>query len=92
LICAANCSGVLADDQRAGVLDALAHRRVFQRLLHAGADLVDHFLRQALGAEDAVVGHAVHRLQAHFLEGRHVRQRGQALRRGHHDGDQAAFP
>ena len=38
------------------------------RALRTGVDLVHHILGQALGPHDAVVGHAVHRLQAQFLK------------------------
>lgn len=48
-------------------------------------------LGRPLGAYDAVVRHAVHLLQAHFLEGGYVGQRGHALRRRHHQAHQVLF-
>src|SRR6476659_5092765 len=60
----------VADDERAGLLDALLHRRVGERLHHRVVDLVDDLLRHAPGAVDAVEGRPVDRLETDLLEGR----------------------
>src|SRR5574343_1405136 len=53
--------GAVAHDQGAGGLDALAHARVLQSLGGGGVHLVHHLFWQAFGAQQAVIGHAVHR-------------------------------
>src|SRR5215831_9467094 len=81
----------VADDDRAGVLDALLHRRIVERLAHRVVDLVDDVLRQPLGPVDAVVRRPVDRLEADLLERRNVGQHGETLRRRDDDRDEAAF-
>jgi hypothetical protein len=84
----ANCSGVLPM-----ISEPVSSMRLrtpgsasatFFRVGHLG----HHGRRRALGRQHAVVGHAVDGFQPHFLEGGHVGQLRQALRRSHHDGDQ----